>query len=247
MKKLIVANWKMHGSRNKIQQDLAYYATTPATNQENVIFALPTIYLAEAYHVMNLLANPTFKLSGQDVSRENHYGAFTGETSSAMLNDYNVKYCLIGHSERRLKFNDSDLVLFSKITSILINQITPIFCIGENLEVRNSSSYKSFLLEQLNLLLKIEVQFTNIIIAYEPIWSIGSGIVPNSGQIEEVLALVYSFMQKYLPHVKIAALYGGSVSVDNADKILGINSIGGVLVGGASLLIEDFSSICDVS
>lgn len=240
MSKLIVANWKMNGSINKVKEDLSNYVQDLATNRHNVVFALPYIYLPIA---APLLGSGNLKLASQDVSVEPGYGAYTGEVSSVMLKEFNIEYAIVGHSERRMIFGEDGYLLVRKIENLLANNITPIFCLGEAQEIRDGGRYLDFIVGQLELLLQIK-QFKNLVIAYEPIWSIGTGLVPNNAQIVQVLNAIKAFVQSYLVYDKIELLYGGSVSGKNAFNILSEPVIDGVLVGGASLKVDDFSAIC---
>lgn len=243
MSKLIVANWKMNGNINKIKADLITYAKTLSTNQSTVVLAIPTLYLYEASQICKEF-NVKFKLACQDISQFSNFGAYTGEISATMMKETNVSYVIVGHSERRAYLNESGSTLLGKIENALLNEITPIFCIGEDITTRNKGGYAEFLIQQLELLTQIKTPFSSLVIAYEPIWAIGTGVIPTLEQISEISKLIHAFVQNYLPHAKITALYGGSVSSKNAQAILDILDVGGVLVGGASLVVDDFSKIC---
>lgn len=260
---LIVANWKMNGSKTKIREDLQCYVKNKDTNTENIIFAVPYLYLALMQQAM-WTTNAQYKIASQDISRFSGYGAYTGEVSSSMLPELDVTYSIIGHSERRNLCGDTDEIIAQKLHNLLSNQITPIYCIGESLTMRKSGEYTEFLLKQLDVFLEVfsktqvvtqisqtsqaaaptQSATSDIIIAYEPIWSIGTGIIPEIEQIEEIMNLIHAFVQKKLGHVKIAALYGGSVTSKNITEILQIPSVNGVLVGGASLNVDEFIQIC---
>ena len=241
--KLIVANWKMNGSITKITQDLEAYAKSPLTNKTGVVLGLPHVFLEHAGQT-NRKCGAVFSLASQDISQFAGTGAYTGEVSGAMLRELGVKYAIIGHSERRTYFNESGSILQHKIENAYANQIIPIFCIGEDKTIRDNNNYAEFLVQQLELLLQIKTNINEIVIAYEPIWSIGTGVVPALDQISEIIKLIHAFVQSYLPHAKITALYGGSVSESNAQDILRLDQVGGVLVGGASLKVNDFTGIC---
>lgn len=240
LKKLIVANWKMNGSIDKISQDLKFYATHITTNLLNVVLAIPALFIFQAKQ-----QQANFNIASQDVSKFSGYGAYTGEISASMLRDIEVKYVLIGHSERRQNFEENDSVLHKKLENVIHANIIPIFCIGEDIKLRENNKYQEFLLNQLELLNKLTCEITQLIIAYEPIWAIGTGKIPTQDEIAEIMILIHSFVQKYLPHVKITTLYGGSVTAGNITEILQIPNVGGVLVGGASLKPEEFVKICE--
>ena len=243
MSKLIIANWKMNGSIEQIERDLSIYAKSIYTNNSSVVLALPNVYLYIASQIKNKLG-AKFSLAAQDVSEFTNYGAYTGEVSATMLKGLGTKYLIIGHSERRASLNETDDSLINKIDNTLNEKITPIFCIGESKGSRENIKYIDFLQNQLAILLKVNSSFDKLVIAYEPIWAIGTGVLPTSEQISEVLKLIKAFVQNYLPHAKIMALYGGSVSGINASEILNLPEVDGVLVGGASLKPDDFISIC---
>ena len=238
-KKLIVANWKMNGSSDKAVQDLSFYKNNQITNQPNVVLALPYPYLAAATQI-----TANFCLASQDVSQFVDSGAFTGEVSAIMLKEFGVKYAIIGHSERRTLLGESGSILVKKLDNAINAGIIPIFCIGEEQSIRDGGKYLEFLVEQLDLLNHLNCKIDKLVIAYEPIWSIGTGKIPTLEQIAEISGLIDAFVQKYLPHVKITTLYGGSVSAKNIADILQLSQIAGVLVGGASLKTDEFVKIC---
>jgi triosephosphate isomerase len=239
-KKLIVANWKMNGNIDKVIHDLNLYQASNITNAENVVIALPSLYL---YQGLNYSA-AKYKIASQDVSQYPDYGAYTGETSNKMLTEFNVRYTIIGHSERRTNLGETHQILTKKLENTLNVGITPIFCIGEDQSLRNSGKYSEFLLSQLEVLQKLNIEINELVIAYEPIWAIGTGKVPTTSQIAEIVNLIHSFVQKTLPRAKILVLYGGSVTAKNIAEILQIADVAGVLVGGASLKTDEFTSIC---
>ena len=243
MQSLIVANWKMNGSLSKIAEDLAKYAENPITNRANVVLAVPCVFLDAAYQSIRQ-HNAIFSIASQDISHFAGTGAYTGEVNGHMLREFDVQYAIIGHSERRTFFNESGSMLQAKVENALANQIVPIFCIGEDKVIRDNATYLDFLVQQLELLLQVKSEIKELVIAYEPIWSIGTGVIPTLEQISEIIKLIHAFVQSYLPHAKITALYGGSVSDNNAKDILSLDQVGGVLVGGASLKVNDFTNIC---
>lgn len=242
MKKLIVANWKMNGDLNKINADLSYYANLPSTNKSNVILALPYIYMVWAKQ--KLLGGSHIELAAQDLSHYRNCGAYTGKINGTMLKDAGVEYVIIGHSERRNLIGENGVILIHKIRNAFESNLVPILCVGEPLSARNDGSYLQFIELQLAGLEDIE-QFKDIVIAYEPCWSIGTGKIPTLDEIKEVIDFINRYMQKRFGYVKISVLYGGSVTSQNASEILDIEGVGGVLVGGASLKVADFAAICE--
>ncbi len=234
----------MNGSINQIVQDLAVYTLNEMTNQANVVLALPSVYLPIAAQKITELSSQ-FKLAGQDISQFNNFGAYTGEISAVMLKEFAVKYAIIGHSERRVIFNESGSILLNKIENAVLNDIIPIFCIGEDKVLRERGNYADFLVQQLELLLQIKAPMTSLVVAYEPIWAIGTGVIPSLNQIDEIMHLIAAFVKNYLSNVLVTIIYGGSVSAKNIGDILDLATVGGVLVGGASLKSDDFSKICN--
>ncbi len=242
MKKLIVANWKMNGELSKVNADLSYYAKLPETNKPNVVLALPYLYIVWAKQ--QLLANSHIKIGAQDLSHYADCGAYTGKINGLMLKDAGVDYVIIGHSERRTLMGECDGILIDKVRNAFASGLQPIFCVGESLSARDDGSYLQFIELQLSGLEKIE-GFKDIVIAYEPCWAIGTGKIASINEISEVVDFINRYMQKRFAYVKITVLYGGSVNSQNVGEILALANIGGVLVGGASLKVTDFTAICE--
>ena len=170
------------------------------------------------------LVNIDIPVGSQNVSI-NDNGAFTGEISAKQLKSFNVKYAIVGHSERRGYQRETNEEIKEKINKLKENDITPILCIGESKEERDNNTYKEVLKEELSIL----DANSNVIIAYEPIWSIGTGVIPTNEEIEEV----FKFIKDMFPNNKV--LYGGSANVDNVDTLKQIDLIDGYLLGGLSL------------
>ncbi len=170
------------------------------------------------------LVNIDIPVGSQNVSI-NDNGAFTGEISAKQLKSFNVKYAIVGHSERREYQRETNEEIKEKINKLKENDITPILCIGESKEERDNNTYKEVLKEELSIL----DTNSNVIIAYEPIWSIGTGVIPTNEEIEEVV----KFIKDMFPNNKV--LYGGSANVDNVDTLKQIELIDGYLLGGLSL------------
>lgn len=244
MKKLIVANWKMNGELTKVNADLSYYANLPATNKANVVLALPYLYIVWAKQ--RLLVNSQIKIAAQDLSHYRNCGAYTGKINGTMLKDAGVDFVIIGHSERRTLMGENGAILIHKVRNAFDSGLLPILCVGEPLSSREDGSYLQFIELQLSGLEDIDKEhFRDIVIAYEPCWAIGTGKVPTLGEIQEVVDFINRYMQKRFSYVKITLLYGGSVTSQNASEILAVSNVGGVLVGGASLKVADFTAICE--
>lgn len=242
MGKLIIANWKMNGDLNKINADLSYYANLPATNKSNVVLALPYIYIVWAKQ--KLLVSSKIQIAAQDLSHYRNCGAYTGKINGEMLHDAGVDYVIIGHSERRNLIGENGPILIHKVRNAFDAGLVPVFCVGEPLSARSDGSYLQFIELQLAGLEEIE-NLKDMVIAYEPCWSIGTGKIPTLEEISEVVDFINLYMQKRFKCAKISVLYGGSVTSQNVQSILELPDLGGVLVGGASLKVDDFAAICE--
>lgn len=246
---IAAANWKMNLSLEQGQQLLTSILSKVTTVKEGhaVIFAVPAPYLQAARQIVGDRANVF-------VSAQNIYsklsGAYTGETSVEMLKSLDIHHTLIGHSERREYFGESNQFLADKVNIALENGVTPIFCLGEPLEVRESGNQNDFVAAQLegSLFHLNAEQITQVIVAYEPIWAIGTGRTASSEQAEEIQAFLRAQLAaKYGQQVadKISILYGGSVKAANANELFSQANIDGGLVGGASLVADEFVAIID--
>jgi triosephosphate isomerase (TIM) len=246
-KQIAAANWKMNLTLQQAETLIDELVAIPHDLKENqlAIFGVPFPYLTTINN----------KLAGKKnvfVSAQNCYtkknGAYTGETSVEMLNSIGIQYVIIGHSERREYFNESNSMLAEKVNICLDNGIKPIFCCGEPLNIREAGTQNSFVEAQLkeSLFHLTAEQLTNFIIAYEPIWAIGTGKTATSEQAQEIHAYIRSVMAgKYGNDVanSISILYGGSVKAANAKEIFGKPDVDGGLVGGASLVATEFAAI----
>ena len=175
----------------------------------------------------------------QDVSEYNE-GAYTGEISAKMLQDEKIMFCIVGHSERRMLFNEENEVIYKKITNLINNKIIPIICIGETLEEKEKNLTTKILEKQIDQCIPKISNYKNSIIAYEPIWAIGTGLTPSNQEIEHVHSFIKNNQIKY---TQFKVLYGGSVKASNSKEINSLNSVDGCLVGGSSLKVDEFNSI----
>lgn len=181
------------------------------------------------------------KVGSENVSKTNK-GAYTGEISSEQLKSYGVEYCIVGHSERREYQKETNNDIKEKILRLLEQDITPILCIGESKEERENNQFKDVIKEELEIATSelTETQKEKLIVAYEPIWSIGTGIIPTNDQIIDV----FEYIKKFLPTSKI--LYGGSANLSNINTLKAISQIDGYLLGGISLKVNDLSGFIKI-
>jgi triosephosphate isomerase len=246
-KQIAVANWKMNltfQQAEKLLDDILGANVNLALHQQ-VIFAVPFPYLImtrseveDEFNYETAAQNCYYKKSG----------AFTGEVSAEMLHSIGVAYCLVGHSERREYFDETNAMLADKVNLCLEYSITPIFCCGEPLPVREAGTQNEFVALQLkeSLLHLSAEQISKLIIAYEPIWAIGTGKTATTGQAQEMHAHIRSVLVgKYGESIanEISILYGGSVKANNAKELFSCPDVDGGLVGGASLVAADFIEI----
>ena len=228
---IFIANWKLNGDIQFIKE---YYQKLIPSNNNCVVVCPPNIFLNQ------LKTNHSTLFSGaQDVSIYNE-GAYTGEISAAMLNDNNIKFCIVGHSERRQHFNESNKAVNLKSINLIKNKIIPVVCIGETLEEKEKKITKEVLLNQINESIPAISNNQNTIIAYEPIWAIGTGLTPTLDDINEVHSYIRNIDKKFN---KFKILYGGSVKSSNSADINQIKNVDGCLIGGASLKVNEFNTI----
>jgi triosephosphate isomerase len=240
-KKLIAGNWKMNGSlvaNESLIKSLLAGLQTPACQ---VALCVPTIYLAQC---QALLRGSSIELGAQDVS-EHEVGAFTGEVSGAMLHEFGVQYALVGHSERRQYHSETDTVVALKAQQALARGITPIVCVGETLAEREAGKTEEVVRRQLATVIHANGHcISEIVVAYEPVWAIGTGRTASTEQAQQVHAVLRAQLKAASPQAdRIHILYGGSMNAANAAQLLAQPDIDGGLVGGASLKAPDFLSI----
>ena len=232
--KIIAANWKMNGSLDFIDNYLANLNSIEIPNDICGIFCPPSIYLNNCK-----LSNKSLYLGAQDCSIYDN-GAYTGDISALMLKDISCDFCIVGHSERRTIFNQSDKDIRLKSSKLIENSIIPILCVGETLDEKNQGLTKQTLRNQISFSMPINASTNTVIIAYEPIWAIGTGLTPS---LEEIQEIHYFLKHEIKEFMNYKILYGGSVKSSNSFEILNLQSVDGVLVGGASLDFIEFSKI----
>lgn len=243
-KYLIAGNWKMNTNADETRKLVSELSASASKNQEvEMLVCPPFINIPGA---SELLKDSFVSLGAQNCYFEEK-GAYTGEISILMLKAFNLEYIIIGHSERRAYFNESDDLISKKLEAILKHNLKPILCIGETLEERNAGKTFEVLKNQLDIdLSKADLsKIEDVVIAYEPVWAIGTGVSATNEQVAEA----HKWIREYLENnykteaAKIKILYGGSLNDANAKEILAIPNVNGGLIGGASLKSESFLKI----
>ena len=226
MSKIIIGNQKMYMNKEDV---LAFVETLKNTDMENKqVIVCPTFPFLEYY-------NDVVPVGAQNVSI-NDNGAYTGEVSSSQLNSLNIPFCIVGHSERREYNKETDEEINIKVQKLLAQNITPILCIGEKLEERQNKLTEAVIKNELSGDLKnLSPELVEkVIIAYEPIWAIGTGLTPTLEEIDEAMNFIKNYVKNTYNVEKTTILYGGSVSDKNIDELNTVDSIDGYLIGGAS-------------
>jgi len=243
---IVAGNWKMNKT---MAEAIAFFEAMDslALNNVEAMIALPAIFASQ---IKSQFPNSNVKLALQNVSDKNN-GAYTGEISASMIQSLDIPYCIVGHSERRSYYHETDELIFQKIKQCLAYQITPIFCIGETLEERELGKTFKVLKQQLERGLG-DLNVSNvqhIYIAYEPIWAIGTGKTATTEQAQEVHLFIFEFLQeKYGTEIasQIPLLYGGSCNTTNAEALFYQPNIWGGLIGGASLDFNSFVELLEI-
>ncbi|UKN01587.1 triose-phosphate isomerase [Paracrocinitomix mangrovi] len=247
-KQILAGNWKMnldYAEAKKLVQDLLKLKDKFNKDAEVVICPSP-VYIAVFAEI--LAKEKWIKLGAQNCYFADN-GAYTGEVSPVQLKSLEVDYCIVGHSERRDFFNEDYALLAKKTKALLNHGITPIFCCGEQLQVRESNVYREFVMKQIEeaLFSLSAEEISKVVIAYEPVWAIGTGKTATAEQAQEIHALIRARVTaKFGEKVgkEISIIYGGSCKPENAKELFAQNDINGGLIGGASLVAKDF---CEIS
>ena len=238
--RLVIGNWKMNGSLAANHELLAGVSSLLAGDVSEVTVAVcpPSVYIGQ---VSGLLQETSVSWGGQDVSAHES-GAYTGEVSATMLADFGCRWVIVGHSERRAMHGESTVLVSQKATAAANAGVTPVFCVGETLEQRDAGQLESVLAGQLTPLFDVGDELVKrCVIAYEPVWAIGTGRTASPEQAQDV----HAFIRESLPVgcKDIPLLYGGSVKPDNAALLFAMPDIDGGLIGGAALKASDFVGI----
>jgi len=242
--KLVVGNWKLNGSLAGNEALLkAVQAGVSAAKDRICAVCVPYPYLAQ---MGTLLRGTAIAWGSQDVSR-NEKGAYTGEVSGAMVAEFGARFAIVGHSERRSMFGETDSIVADKFAAARKAGLTPIFCVGETLAEREAGVTESVLARQVDALLAKQgaAGLEGAVVAYEPVWAIGTGKTATSAQAEEAHAFIRARIAAQDAGVagRLPILYGGSVKGSNAAELFAMPNVDGGLVGGASLAAEDFIAI----
>jgi triosephosphate isomerase len=239
--KLMVGNWKMNGSLAANASLLSDILSGMGRVSCRVAVCLPAPYLAQA---QSLLAGSAVELGAQDVSAHES-GAYTGEVSCAMLRDFAVRYAIVGHSERRQYHGETDATVAHKTQRALAGGITPIVCVGESLAEREAGQTEAVVKRQLATVIHTNGHcISEIVVAYEPVWAIGTGLTATPEQVQSVHAVLRAQLLAATAHAeRVSILYGGSMNAANAASLLDQPDVDGGLIGGASLKAADFLSI----
>jgi len=238
--KLVVGNWKMNGGLAANAALLSELVVAwKATPGRGIAVCVPYPYLAQ---VAAALANSAIGWGAQDVS-EHAAGAYTGEVSAAMLAEFGCRYAIVGHSERRQYYGDTDAVVAAKAVAALAKGLTPIACVGETLAEHDAGVTESVVLRQIDAVLAaVGADAARLVVAYEPVWAIGTGRTASSAEAQAVHAVLRSRLAR-AGAAEVSLLYGGSVKPDNATALFAMADIDGGLIGGASLKAGEFLAI----
>jgi triosephosphate isomerase len=245
MRKTIVAgNWKMNASKDSVESLVTDILSGASDVSAEVIVCAPFPYLSQ---VEALIGGSNLMLGAQNLN-VNASGAFTGEVSAEMIKDFGANHVIVGHSERRSLYGETSEIVAEKTKAAIDSGLTPILCLGESLDQRESGKTESVVSEQLNKVIKVVgiEAFNNIIIAYEPVWAIGTGVTASPEQAQAVHKFIRDLLASSNQDIadKTAILYGGSMNAGNAVELISCSDIDGGLIGGAALKAEDFLQIC---
>jgi triosephosphate isomerase len=247
--KIVAGNWKMNGgvafTRDYFKAFKVSLENISLSDNMHILIAPPAALLSE---VTSQASSSVVEVSAQNVSSYEE-GAYTGEISAKILAELNCLWCLVGHSERRALFAETDEQVVEKIKQLLANDLQPVLCVGETLEQRESGQAEMVVAKQVSAVFDrfSEFELSRIVVAYEPVWAIGTGKTATPDQAQEMHRYIRKLVAEKAEQLseKLVILYGGSVSAENAETLFAQEDIDGALVGGASLKVEVFSRICE--
>ena len=240
----LVANWKLNGSKAfNTQWALEFFRNFNGNDFSSLGIAPPSLYIE---HLKSVIGDHDIKIGSQNIDLE-ETGARTGEISASMIKDLGCAFSIIGHSERRLLFYETNQMICQKLIQANNNSIIPILCIGESAEENESNNTYNVLQQQITEALENANELSSLVIAYEPVWAIGSGKTPNPEEINSVHEMIKDVVQSRFPKIGLeSVLYGGSVNFKNASSLFEQKNIDGALIGGASLDGREFALIANV-
>lgn len=248
-KRMVAGNWKMNNNASQASEllySIGEKLEDPKSNNVEVVICPPHLYLSEA---VDAAEECDFSVGAQNVA-EWEKGAYTGEVSAEMLKSMEVQYCIVGHSERRKYFKETDAQIKNKVLLLLKNEIRPIVCCGEALEEREAGHHFNVVGKQIKEALfgfSVE-EFDKVVIAYEPVWAIGTGKTATPEQAQEMHAFIRGLVEKQYGKEtadNLTILYGGSCNAKNAKELFKKPDVDGGLIGGASLVADDFVAIVE--
>ena len=249
MRTIIAGNWKMHKDRTEAETlviELAAWARADKGKVE-VVIAPPYPFLSSS---VAQITGTTIGIAAQNCHEEEK-GAFTGEVSGAMLKSIAVSHCIVGHSERRQYFGETDAAVGKKIAALLKHDITPIYCCGEKRDERESGRHFDVVTEQMKAALGAltNAQLCKVVVAYEPVWAIGTGLTATAQQAQDMHAHIRALLHTHGAEVaeQVPILYGGSCKPDNAAELFACEDVNGGLIGGASLIAEQFIELVRIA
>jgi len=240
---LVAGNWKMNGLRKDLEEIAAIREGVKADGPIEIVICPPFTLLGAA---AVLCEGSGVGLGGQDCHTESK-GAFTGDIAPPMLKDAGADYVILGHSERRLLHEESNALIHDKVKAAQASGLIPILCVGETEDQRKQGQALAIVGEQLQGSIPRDVQIDSLVIAYEPVWAIGTGLTPTAEDVAEMHGFIRKHLSERWPDKAggVRLLYGGSVKPGNAGKLLAIANVDGALVGGASLIAADFLAIAN--
>ena len=234
----------MNASKESVNKLILGILSGMSEVSSEVVVCAPFPYLSQ---VEALIADSQVKLGAQNLNT-NSAGAFTGEVSANMIKDFGARHVIVGHSERRSLYGETSSLVAEKVKSALDNDLTPLLCVGESLEQRETGETETVVAEQINAVIELVgiAAFRNIIIAYEPVWAIGTGKTASPEQAQAAHLFIRSLLGKSNENIaqNTPILYGGSMNAGNANELISCADIDGGLIGGAALKAEDFLQIC---
>jgi len=240
---IVAANWKLNGDLALVSNMSKALSEVELAENVQVILCPSMMHIG----VLTTVKNDNFAVGAQNAS-EQLKGAFTGETSVEMLKEFGVEYVILGHSERRSIYHESSHLVAQKVATALKAGVTPILCIGESEDERASNQTETVLASQLQPVIdEVGIKaFANVVVAYEPVWAIGTGKTASPEMAQETHAFIRKFLSELNADVaqQIALLYGGSVNATNSEELFAQADIDGGLIGGASLKVDEFKVIC---